>query len=191
MAFAAFVALVAFVAADFGRLAGFADLALWARVAGAAVFRVARSFRLVVRLARPLALRVDLREGFPVSLSSRAAPPFFATRFEELRAAVDLPPAFRSVALTPGLDVSTGSSRRGLGARFGFGGFASRCVFARERSALVLMQARLPEGARLSMMRTRRRRPGGRRHDREAPSIAYSVRSAPAGPQNAPEALTG
>ncbi len=133
-----FVTFAAFAA--FGRLAGFAALAFRARVVGAAVLRVARSFKLVVRLARPLALRVDLREGFAVPLSSSAAPPFFATRLEALRAAVDLPPALRSVALTPGLDVSTGSSRRGRGARFGLGGFAPRCVFARERSALVLMR---------------------------------------------------
>ena len=132
-----FVTFAAFAA--FGRLAGFAALAFRARVVGAAVLRVARSFKLVVRLARPLALRVDLREGFAVrSLRARRRP--FATRLEALRAAIDLPPALRSVALTPGLDVSTGSSPRGRGARFGFGGFASRCVFARERSALVLMR---------------------------------------------------
>lgn len=119
----------------------FAACAFRARVVGDRASRVARSFRLVVRFARPVLLRVDFREGRPVAESSRAAPVFFATRLEVLRVAVDFLPTLRSVALVRGFAVSTGVSRRGLAARFGFGGRALRAAAARACSAFVAIAA--------------------------------------------------
>lgn len=97
-----------------------------ARVFELEVLRTALRRRFEVRLARPELARVDLRDGFPVRESSRAAPPLFATRLAAFRDAVEPPPALRSVALLPGSAVSTGTSRRLRAGRLGFGGWASR-----------------------------------------------------------------
>lgn len=67
----------------------------------------------MARFALP---RVDLRDGFPVAESSRAAVARVVDRFT-LRAAVEAPPAFRSVALTPGCDVSTAFGHASVRAR--------------------------------------------------------------------------
>ncbi|MCC6644847.1 MAG: hypothetical protein IT374_04660 [Polyangiaceae bacterium] len=104
--------------------------------------RVALRRRLDVRLTPPVLLRVDLRDGFPVAESSSFAPPFFAARFETFRVPLWPSPALRSEALTPGSDVSTGSSRRGRGALLGFGGLASFSCCALKRSAFVDMSVR-------------------------------------------------
>lgn len=114
-------------------------IAFLARVLGADAFRTALRFKLAVRLAPPVLFRVDFRLGLPVAESSNAAPPFFAARFEALRAAVELPPAVRCVALTPGFAVSTSMSRRGLDFFLGFGGFAARAAFALNTSDRVAM----------------------------------------------------
>ena len=81
--------------------------------------------------------RVDFREGL-VCESSRRGPPFLAALFDALRFAVAPLPAFLSVSLTPGLDVSTSRSLRGRAAFFGFFG-PLRSVAARANSALVAM----------------------------------------------------
>jgi len=60
-------------------------------------------------------LRVERREGFPFESSSTYAA-FFAACTDSFR------PLLRSVALTPGCAVSTGTSRRGRGGLFGFFG---------------------------------------------------------------------
>lgn len=83
--------------------------------------------RLVDRFSRPSLRRVDLREGLPVAESSRRAPPFLRARFDMFLLAVAPLPALRSLALTPGLDVSTGTSLRGRRGFLGLGGAASRC----------------------------------------------------------------
>jgi hypothetical protein len=96
---------------------------LAARALGERAFRIARSFRFVVRLDRDVDLRVDFRDGRPFAALSNAAPPFLAARVDRLREPVPLPsPAFRSVALTPGRAVSTGTSRRGRDAAIAFPG---------------------------------------------------------------------
>jgi hypothetical protein len=82
------------------------------------VSRIALRWRFEVRLTRPEAFRVDFREGFPVAESSSTAPPLRAVRFETFLVPLLPPPTFRSLALTPGWDVSTGKSRRGRGGRF-------------------------------------------------------------------------
>jgi hypothetical protein len=97
------------------------------RVLGDDAFRIAFRWRFDVRLIRPDAFRVDFREGFPVAESSRRAPPFRAARFETFLEPLLPPPALRSVALTPGAAVSTGTSRRARAGRLFFGGFALRC----------------------------------------------------------------
>lgn len=106
-----------------------------ARADADVVLRTARSCWLVVRLVRSELLRVDLREGLPAGASSSAAPPRRpARRLRVVRRA-----ALRSVALTPGFDVSTTRSRRRRLGRFGFGGFAARCCCFRNACALVAM----------------------------------------------------
>jgi hypothetical protein len=97
-------------------------------------------WRFDVRLIRPEAFLVDFRDAFPVAESSRPAPPFRAARFETLREPLLPPPAFRSLALTPGCAVSTGKSRRGPGDRFFFGTLASRCCWDLKASDLVAMR---------------------------------------------------
>jgi hypothetical protein len=97
-----------------------------ARVLAELTLRMARSCRLDVRFCRPVLFLVDLREGWPVCESSRAAPPLLAARFDTLRVAVPPVPTFRSLALTPGSAVSTISSRLGRGGRLVLGGFAVR-----------------------------------------------------------------
>jgi hypothetical protein len=68
-------------------------------------------------LARFALPRDDLREGFPVAESSRAAVARDVER-RTLRAAVEPPPALRCVALTPGCDVSTLFDQASVRARF-------------------------------------------------------------------------
>jgi len=81
-------------------------------------------------LTLPLLARVDFRDGVPVAEFSRLAPPFFSDRLDLFLEAVDPLPALRSVALTPGLAVSIGTSLRGRAGRFGRGGLAARCCLA-------------------------------------------------------------
>jgi hypothetical protein len=92
---------------------------------------------LLVLFARPFDRRVDLRDAFPEELS-RPAPPFFAARGEVLRFEESAALTLRSVALTPGLDVSTTGSRRGRFGAFAFFG-PDRCTRAWNRSAFVGM----------------------------------------------------
>jgi hypothetical protein len=70
---------------------------------------------------RFVALRVDLREGRPAETSSANAA-FLPAAIEGARL-----PRLRSVALTPGWEVSTGASRRGRGGVFGFFGPDRSC----------------------------------------------------------------
>jgi hypothetical protein len=81
---------------------------------------MARRARLLSRFERPVLRRVDLRDGRPDLESSSVAPPLRPARIERLRAAVEPWPAFRRVALTPGIAVSTKTSRRGGAGRFAF-----------------------------------------------------------------------
>lgn len=79
--------------------------------------------------------RVDLRDG-RARESSSMYDAFFAAALDMFRAAVEPPPAFRSVALTPGWAVSTGRSRRRRSGRFGRFG-ANRSCWYLNSSALV------------------------------------------------------
>ena len=112
-------------------------LALVARVLDDEAFLIARRCRFEVRLARPALLRVDFRDGLPVAESSRRAPPFLSARFDAFRVPLLPEPARRSVALTPGREVSTNSSRLRRRGDFGLGGRASRCCCALKAWALV------------------------------------------------------
>jgi hypothetical protein len=66
---------------------------------------------------RLTAFRVDLRDGFPAEVSKA-----YAAFFPALPDAFRGTPALRSVALTPGSDVSMEESRRTRGGLFGFFG---------------------------------------------------------------------
>jgi hypothetical protein len=120
--------------------------AFTARALGEWMARTALCCRFADRFNRPVLPRVDLREGLPVAESSSRAPPFFAALFDRFLDAVLPLPALRSVALTPGLDVSTTSSRRGRRGSLGFGGLASRCCCERNLCALVAMPSTIHEG---------------------------------------------
>jgi hypothetical protein len=93
---------------------------------------------------RPALLRVDLRDGLPFADTSRAAPPRRPARFETLRAPLVPVAPRRSVALTPGSDVSTRASPRGGRDSFGRDGFALRSCSLRNRWAFVDIHATLP-----------------------------------------------
>ncbi len=93
-----------------------------ARAFGERTRRFCRRVRLLLGLERLAERRVDLRDGCSLESSSATAAlvePFFF----RLRAALEPAPALRSVALTPGRDVSTPTSRRGFGGCFGRLGF--------------------------------------------------------------------
>lgn len=105
--------------------------------------RIARRVRFELRLIRPALLRPDFRDAFPVSESSKRAPPFRSARIERFRDPLRPAPTLRSVALTPGSDVSVGKSRLGRRGCLGFGGFAFRCCSVLKRCALVAMARNL------------------------------------------------
>ena len=92
-------------------------LALVAARLGEAVTTFARRPCFEPALARLALARVDLREGRPVAESSSAAVARDVERFT-LRAAVEAPPALRSLALTPGWDVSTVLGQARVRSRF-------------------------------------------------------------------------
>lgn len=123
------------------RSVGHLDLAAArrARAFGEVVLRVARRARLLSGFERLALFRVDLRDGRVRAESSSAAPALRPVFFERFRAAVDVPPALRSVALTPGFDVSTGSSRRALGGLLAFFG-PERCFLLRNTCAFVAIE---------------------------------------------------
>jgi hypothetical protein len=81
--------------------------AFCARVLGLDALRMAFRWRFEARLIRPELPRVDLRDGRPSGVPSSAAPPFLPARFDSLRDPLGPTAALRSVALTPGLAVST------------------------------------------------------------------------------------
>jgi hypothetical protein len=87
--------------------------------------RVAFSRRLEVRLTRPELLRVDSRDGLPVAESSSFAPPCLAARFEMSRGGAVTIAGLPVGGAHAQQGVSTGSSRRGLGARLGSAGPSS------------------------------------------------------------------
>lgn len=108
-------------------------LALLAFAFADVVSRTARWRRFDVRLTLPSLLRVDFLDGFPVAESSSLAPPLAAARLDTFRVPLRPPPTLRSLALTPGRDVSTSSSRRRFFGCFGLAGFASFCCCALNR----------------------------------------------------------
>lgn len=95
--------------------------------------------------------RVDLRDGV-VAESSSITSAFRAARLPTFRAAVFFLPAFRSVALTPGAAVSTGTSLRGRAFFFFLAGARRRALSiissALNRCALVAIAEHLIQTTR-------------------------------------------
>jgi hypothetical protein len=110
-----------------------------ARDWGDEALRIARRCRLESLFTRPALFRVDLRDGLPLRESSRSAPPLRSARRDTFLRPLRPPPTLRSVALTPGKEVSTVRSRRVARGFFARAGRAARCWATLNRSALVAM----------------------------------------------------